>query len=115
MAATEDRVEQVFIYIIDYCRKSSGVPPTVREIQRQLNISSTSMVAFYLDKLAADGRIERKSDTARGISVPGAIWVYPAEVDQEGVYWSVVDSEPYVDDWSRTFYPAADLPERMRP
>ena len=52
----------------------NGIPPTVRDIQRACEISSTSVVDYTLEKLAQAGYINRRPDVARGIKI----------LDQEG-------------------------------
>ena len=52
----------------------NGIPPTVRDIQRACEISSTSVVDYNLEKLAQAGYINRRPDVARGIEI----------LDQEG-------------------------------
>lgn len=46
-----------------------GVPPTVRDIQKACEISSTSVVDYNLDKLRQAGYINRRRDVARGIEI----------------------------------------------
>jgi repressor LexA len=46
-----------------------GLPPTIREIGKRFNISSTNGVRYFLEKLEEDGLIRRRSRTARGIRV----------------------------------------------
>lgn len=45
-------------------------PPTVREIQRDLHISSTSVVHKTLKSLCEKGRIERGGHSSRSIRIP---------------------------------------------
>ncbi|MDA0265064.1 MAG: transcriptional repressor LexA [Chloroflexi bacterium] len=52
----------------------NGIPPTVRDIQKACDISSTSVVDYNLEKLALAGYINRRPDVARGIEI----------LDQEG-------------------------------
>ena len=52
----------------------NGIPPTVRDIQRACEISSTSVVDYNLEKLREAGYINRRHDVARGIEI----------LDQEG-------------------------------
>ncbi len=52
----------------------NGIPPTVRDIQRACEISSTSVVDYNLEKLRESGYINRRHDVARGIEI----------LDQEG-------------------------------
>ena len=44
-------------------------PPTVREIQRGLAMSSTSLVAFHLRNLEEKGAITRRPKAARGLTI----------------------------------------------
>ena len=52
----------------------NSIPPTVRDIQRACEISSTSVVDYNLEKLREAGYINRRQDVARGIEI----------LDQEG-------------------------------
>jgi repressor LexA len=52
----------------------NGIPPTVRDIQKACEISSTSVVDYNLEKLREAGYINRRHDVARGIEI----------LDQEG-------------------------------
>ncbi len=47
----------------------NGIPPTVRDIQRACEISSTSVVDYNLKKLREAGYINRRQDVARGIEI----------------------------------------------
>lgn len=42
-------------------------PPTIREIQAEADISSTSVVTYHLKRLENSGHIERTPEIARGI------------------------------------------------
>ena len=42
-------------------------PPTVRDIKAGCEISSTSIVAYHLNKLEQAGQIRREPNIARGI------------------------------------------------
>ena len=52
----------------------NGIPPTVRDIQKACDISSTSVVVYNLDRLSEADFINRRPDVARGIEI----------LDQEG-------------------------------
>ena len=52
----------------------NGIPPTVRDIQKACEISSTSVVVYNLDRLSEAGYLKRRPDVARGIEI----------LDQEG-------------------------------
>ncbi|GAC1650964.1 MAG: transcriptional repressor LexA [Herpetosiphon sp.] len=59
--------------ILDYIQrfmKESGFPPSIRDIQEQLHISSTSVVAYNLRKLEERGLISRTDKVSRGIKLP---------------------------------------------
>jgi SOS-response transcriptional repressor, LexA len=47
--------------------RDKGYPPTVRDIAAGCGISSTSVVAYNLDRLEEAGYIRRHSDISRGI------------------------------------------------
>ena len=47
----------------------NGIPPTVRDIQKACDISSTSVVVYNLDKLSQAGYLNRRPDVARGIEI----------------------------------------------
>ena len=46
-----------------------GFPPSVREICRELNISSTATVKYYMDKLVARGDIAKSPQKKRALEV----------------------------------------------
>jgi SOS-response transcriptional repressor LexA len=45
----------------------TGMPPTIRQIQSALDISSTSVVAYWVRKMADDGRLVKIDGISRGI------------------------------------------------
>lgn len=49
----------------------TGYPPTIREIGREVGISSTSVVNYNLNALQAKGYIERARETSRGLRILG--------------------------------------------
>lgn len=53
-----DRAEAICAYLRDY-RAAEGVPPSIRDIQAALGISSTSVVTYHLRQLVAAGRVRR--------------------------------------------------------
>jgi repressor LexA len=60
--------------IYEYIRQEvalRGLPPTIRQIGEQFDISSTNGVRYFLNKLEKDGLIKRQSRTARGIEIVG--------------------------------------------
>ena len=63
-------MENVLAVIREYIEEN-GFAPSIRDIQDRTNISSTSKVQRYLNKLADEGRIRRKPETARSIVLEG--------------------------------------------
>jgi len=61
-----ERQQNVFNFIKTYLN-DKGYPPTVREIGKGVNISSTSVVSYYLKHLEARGLITREASTSRAI------------------------------------------------
>ena len=58
--------------ILDYLHEflqDNGLPPTVRDIQKSCDISSTSVVDYNLRLLERDGFIRRRPDVSRGIEL----------------------------------------------
>ena len=70
-----DGLSQRQTSILEYIQrfmKDSGYPPSIRDIQDKLKISSTSVVAYNLRKLEERGMIERDNKVSRGIKMPGS-------------------------------------------
>ena len=61
--------QQVMLEFIAQFVEAEGMPPTVRDIQRGCDISSTSVVDYNLRLLERDGYLKRRSDIARGIEL----------------------------------------------
>ena len=58
--------------ILDFIQsfiEENGLPPTVRDIQKACEISSTSVVDYNLRILNRDGYLKRRPDVARGIEL----------------------------------------------
>ncbi|MBP1464836.1 transcriptional repressor LexA [Candidatus Chloroploca sp. M-50] len=64
------RQEKILNYIRDFLKKNN-YPPAIRDIQNDLGISSTSVVAYNLRILEEKGKISRDGKISRGISIPG--------------------------------------------
>ncbi len=62
-----------------------GYPPTIREIGKEVGISSTSVVSYNLKKLAKDGFLDRQTEVSRGIRLSHEYQVRYAP--PEGVRW----------------------------
>jgi repressor LexA len=60
--------------ILNFLRRfedEKGYPPTIRDILRGCNISSTSVVDYNLNILEREGRIRRDREVSRGIELMG--------------------------------------------
>ena len=53
--------------VLGYFQDTVGYPPTIREIGKEADISSTSVVNYYLDQLEEMGYIERDRKISRGM------------------------------------------------
>ena len=62
------RRQQILDYLHEFLQ-DNGLPPTVRDIQRSCEISSTSVVDYNLRLLERDGFIRRRPDVSRGIEL----------------------------------------------
>jgi repressor LexA len=65
-----NRKHEVLAYIKSYM-DAKGFPPSVREIAESLGMKSTNSVHYYIQRLVADGVIERPKGLARSIIVKG--------------------------------------------
>lgn len=66
------RQEKILAYIHEFLHKN-GYPPAIRDIQNDLKISSTSVVAYNLRALQDKGKISRDGKVSRGITVPNLV------------------------------------------
>ncbi len=73
MAVNElsERQSRILQYIERFVQ-ANGYPPAIRNIQHDLSISSTSVVAYNLRKLEERGMLQRDARNARGIKLPDA-------------------------------------------
>ena len=62
------RRQQILDFIQTFIAEN-GIPPTVRDVQKACEISSTSVVDYNLKILKRDGYLNRRPDTARGIEL----------------------------------------------
>ena len=62
------RRQKILDFIQDFIT-DNGIPPTVRDIQRACDVSSTSVVDYNLHKLRQAGYLNRRPDVARGIEL----------------------------------------------
>lgn len=63
-----DKTSAILNYIIEY-DDEYGYSPVIREIQEGCKISSTSVVAYHLEKLVKSGDISKGANKARTIKV----------------------------------------------
>lgn len=71
MARNLSRRQQAMLEYIEQFLDENNYPPTIREIQRDLNISSTSVVDYNLNILEQRTLIRRNRNISRGIEVVG--------------------------------------------
>lgn len=62
------RRQRILDYIHEFIQEN-GLPPTVRDIQKACDVSSTSVVDYNLRLLNRDGYLNRRPDVARGIEL----------------------------------------------
>lgn len=71
----------VYEFIVSYKKKHDGNSPSMREIMTDLNISSTSVVTYHLEKLERMGLIKRVANgQTRQIEVTGGRWMLERRV-----------------------------------
>lgn len=71
MDGLSQRQKSIYSYIQKFVH-DNGYPPAIRNIQNDLNISSTSVVAYNLKKLEERGLLLRDAKFARGMKIPSA-------------------------------------------
>lgn len=60
------RQQNILRYVWEYVTEN-GRPPTIREIGKAVNISSTSVVNYNLTRLTEKGLLERDAEVSRGL------------------------------------------------
>ena len=65
-----ERHQKILDFIATYQREHKH-PPSIREIGEYCDISSTSVVNYYLDQLEKSGHIERDRKISRGMRLTG--------------------------------------------
>lgn len=65
----KDKVKEVYEYIRDSSR--DGIPPSIREICRDLGIRSTSTAHRYINQLVEEGLLEKSSGRNRSVKLTG--------------------------------------------
>jgi len=76
--------EQIINFVTTFLH-DKGYPPTIRDIAAGCGISSTSVVAYNLNKLEQAGYIRRNSDISRGIK-----FLTPQQKEEKLVYVPIV-------------------------
>jgi len=76
--------EQIIKFVTEFLN-DKGYPPTIRDIAAGCGISSTSVVAYNLNKLEQAGYIRRHSDISRGIK-----FLTPQQKGRKLVYIPIV-------------------------
>jgi len=77
------RHKVVFDLIVAYKKANDGISPTLREIILNTDITSTSVVKWYLNNLENLGLIEVPKKSYRGIKVIGGKWTYQKGEDEQ--------------------------------
>jgi len=67
MALTLSERQQAILRFIRQYRDEHDYPPTIREIGKAANISSTSVVKYNLERLQEKGLINRNKEVSRGL------------------------------------------------
>lgn len=63
-----ERQKKILNFIESFIN-ASGYPPTIREIGKAVNIGSTSVVNYNLNKLVREGFLERSQKVSRGLQL----------------------------------------------
>ncbi len=71
MQALSERQRRILAFIARF-QQQHGYPPTVREIGREVGISSTSVVDYNLRVLEGRGYLRRDREVSRGLELTGA-------------------------------------------
>ena len=61
-----DRQRRMLDFIVSFSEEH-GYPPSIREIGKAVNISSTSVVNYNLNRLVEEGYLDRDQNVSRGI------------------------------------------------
>lgn len=70
MKKLSERQREILEFIGDF-EEEHGYPPTVRDIQQGCRVSSTSVVAYNLEVLKKEGRLDRAEGVSRGLRLAG--------------------------------------------
>ncbi len=87
------RQEQILDFIETFLNQNA-YPPTIREIQKELDISSTSVVDYNLNALEERSYIRRNRHISRGIELFGFTASHPSNVVSIPVVGRIAAGEP---------------------
>jgi repressor LexA len=73
--------QKKILEVLENFQTNAGYPPSIREICSEANITSTSVVNYYLEQLKEMGYIERDERISRGIRVVKPL----SEIQPDGV------------------------------
>jgi repressor LexA len=88
-----ERQQRILDFIQAFIEENQ-FPPSIREIGKQVRISSTSVVKYNLDALARKGLIERDPTISRGIRLAEEVMGRMAEVIQVPVLGRIAAGTP---------------------
>jgi len=93
--ALSERQGRILQYI-EHFVQANGYPPAIRNIQHDLSISSTSVVAYNLRKLEERGMLTRDARNARGIKLPDLDHASPrvTRMRRVGVLGAIAAGQP---------------------
>lgn len=84
MWSLSERQRKILGFIVDYTDKH-GFPPSIREIGEKVNITSTSVVNYNLDKLKDMELLTREPEVSRGLSLNRAKLVDLGLIDADSL------------------------------
>ncbi|NDJ53397.1 MAG: repressor LexA [Chloroflexi bacterium] len=87
------RQESILAFVERYIDEN-GYPPTIREIGKECNISSTSVVNYNLNKLEEAGYLVRDGKVSRGLRLAGQPNIVTSSVVRVPLVGRIVASEP---------------------
>ncbi len=88
-----NKEEQLVEFIRD-CIDKNGYPPTVREMCRAVNVTSTSTIAYYIDKLVDDGILKRNPNKNRALEIVGNVLARDKDFTKIPLVGNIAAGEP---------------------
>ena len=86
--------EEQLVAFIKECIDKNGYPPTVREMCRAVNVTSTSTVAYYIDKLVEDGILKRNPNKNRALEIVGNVTSKNSDMIEIPLVGNIAAGEP---------------------